>query len=108
MGMDGDIRNEMRKYGPFGKYNGAEIVSNAKRIFTGSALGASAFMISGSTFAGGVTSSDGTIISSNTFAQIGLSGSADTPQPGCTPIIELSIAGCTSAAATEHIIVLKK
>ena len=33
--LDGDIRNEMRKYGPFGKYNGAEIVSNAKRIFTG-------------------------------------------------------------------------
>jgi hypothetical protein len=46
------MTNDLQKHGPFGKYSGLHVVTNGTVYFTGSALGAAAVMVSGSTFEG--------------------------------------------------------
>ena len=106
------MHEELQRHGPFGKYSGVTIVTNGTTYFTGSALGAAAVMVSGSTFAGSITGAKGGTIGTKTLAMSGhFTGSvAVAANPGTTvsPLFELGIYSATSAADTEHIIVFTK
>mgnify|MGYP003631218791 FL=1 len=88
---------DLAKFGPFGKYNEAIIVTNETVHFTGSNIGAAAFYHSGSTAAGTVELARGGTINMEQF-----------PAGEYKSILELGIYSATSAAATEHIVVLKR
>ena len=106
------MTNDLQKHGPFGKYSGLHVVTNGTVYFTGSALGAAAVMVSGSTFAGTITAAKGGTIGTKTLAMSGhFTGSvAIAANPGTTvsPLFELGIYSATSAAETEHIIVFSR
>ena len=106
------MTNDLQKHGPFGKYSGLHVVTNGTVYFTGSALGAAAVMVSGSTFAGSITAAGGGTLGTKTLAMSGhFTGSvAIAANPGTTvsPLFELGIYSATSAAETEHIIVFSR
>ena len=90
---EGDIQ----KFGPFGRYNEVVEVKNGTTYFTSSAgggLGAAAFMLSGSTSAGSVTLAKGGVLQMLNITK--------------GTIYEIGISKAVSAAATEHILVLKR
>jgi hypothetical protein len=97
----GFLTEDLQKFGPFGKYNEAVVVTSATAHFTGSNIGAAAFYVSGSTYAGSVTLARG-----GTLQLAGLN-KLDTSAGGPT-IVEAGLYSATSAAATEHIVVLKR
>ena len=92
--MAGLVTEELNKFGPFGKYNGVTIVQNTSVDFSSGSLGASAFIISGSTQLGYVDLARGGRIQNNCFT-------AGT-------LYEIGIASATSLAATENILVLRR
>jgi hypothetical protein len=106
------MTDDLQRHGPFGTYSGVTIVTDGTAYFTGSALGAAAVMVSGSTFAGTITAAKGGTIGTKTLAMSGhFTGSvAIAANPGTTvsPLFELGIYSATSAADTEHIIVFTK
>ena len=90
---------DLAKFGPFGKYNEAVVVTNATMHFTGSNIGAAAFYHSGSTYAGEVELARGGIIHMEGINKVDAHGQQ---------IMECGLFNATSAAATEHIVVLKR
>jgi len=92
--MSGLVSADLNKYGPFGKYNGVNIVTNRTTDFSSGSVGASAFMVSGSTFNG----------------HVGLARGGKMMTKGLTVgvIYDIGIASATSAANTEHILVLRR
>ena len=90
---------DLAKFGPFGKYNEAIVITNATVHFTGSNLGAAAFYHSGSTYEGKVELARGGIINMNGINKADVTGQQ---------IMECGLFSVTSAAATEHIVVLKR
>ena len=106
------MTSDLQKHGPFDKYSGVHVVTNDTVYFTGSALGAAAVMVSGSTFAGTITAAGGGTIGTKTLALSGnTSGSLSVTNNAfvsVSPIVELGIYSATSAATTEHIVVFTK
>tara|TARA_R100001377_G_C3170555_1_gene102916 strand:- start:516 stop:842 length:327 start_codon:yes stop_codon:yes gene_type:complete len=106
------MTNDLKKHGPFGKYSGLHVVTNGTVYFTGSALGAAAVMVSGSTFAGSITAAGGGTLGTKTLALSGqFTESVGFPAaPGnvVSPLFELGIYSATSAADTEHIVVFSR
>ena len=90
---------DLAKFGPFGKYNEAIVVTNATVHFTGSNLGAAAFYHSGSTYTGEVELSRGGIINMEGINKVDVNSGR---------IYEMGLFSATSAAVTEHIVVLKR
>ena len=87
--MSGLVTEQLNKFGPFGKYNGVTIVTNTSVDFSSGSLGASAFILSGSTQNGYVDLARGGGFIEGTVYEIG-------------------IASATSVAATENILVLRR
>ena len=94
--MAGLVTEELNKFGPFGRYNGVQIVNNKFKDFSsGSAeLGAAAFMVSGSSISGRVNLARG-----GTIEVIGLSTGV---------IHEIGVASAESDNATTNILVLQR
>ena len=95
--MAGLVTDKLNQFGPFGKYNGVQVVTNKFRDFSsGSNLGASAIMISGSHEA-----LDGTL----TLAR---GGQLQIASMSVGVIHEIGIASCESDNASTHICVLQR
>ena len=94
--MAGMVTAELNKFGPFGRYNGVSVVVNGFKDFSSgsSDLGASAFMISGSTIVGRVKLARGGTIELDDLA-IGV-------------IHEIGLAGAESDNATTFVLVLQR
>ena len=92
--MAGLVTEELNKFGPFGKYNGVTIVTNTSVDFSSGSLGASAFMLSGSTQNGYVDLARG--------GRLNLAGFIEGT------VYEIGIASATSVAVTENILVLRR
>ena len=94
--MAGLVTDELNKFGPFGRYNGVQVVTNKFRDFSSgsSDLGASAFIVSGSTIKGRVKLARGGTIELDDLA-IGV-------------VHEIGLAGAESDNATTFVLVLQR
>ena len=94
---NGFASNDLNKFGPFGRYNGVESVSNEKVTFTGSHIGAAAIIVSHST-----ASPQGNIVLARGGASIPLSAFTKNE------IHEVGAFSVTSADAGTTVYVLKR
>ena len=94
--MAGLVTDELNKFGPFGRYNGVNIVTNGFKDFSSgsSDLGAAAFIVSGSTIKGRVKLARGGTIELDDFAV----GS----------VYEIGLAAAESDNATTFVLVLQR
>ena len=92
--MAGLVSDDLNKFGPFGKYNGSTQVTNTVVDFTGSNLGAAAFIPSGTMSNGVIYLARGGAIPMNTLTV----GS----------LYEIGVARVSSSTAIESVYVLKR